>query len=151
MSTTYQNYRIPESAASKPERTSIYSTLVGLLNAESFDTGKEIVAQLAAKLTGCLEACEFTPAASLVRFLADLGNASVLLPGSLVELLKALTNVTAEDSIPQSRSDVYATMVLGVMPWVGRDLAERSTEDFNALLSTIGEYKEWVSPLNIAL
>jgi nuclear cap-binding protein subunit 1 len=141
-------------AASKPERTSIYSTLVGLLNAESFDTGKAIIEQLCSKLASYLETCDFPPAASLVRFLADLGNASVLLPGSLVGLLQALVNVTKEENIPQSRSDVYATMVLGVMPWVGRDLAERSTEAFTSLLSVISDYVDGrstahVSPLSV--
>jgi hypothetical protein len=60
----------------KPDRTSVYSTLVGLINAATYDTGKEVVLQLSSRLQACLEECDFTLARSLVRFIADLGNAS---------------------------------------------------------------------------
>lgn len=62
--------------STKPDRTSVYSTLVGLINATAYDTGGEIVLQLSSRLQASLENCNFPESRSLIRFIADLGNAS---------------------------------------------------------------------------
>lgn len=64
--------------ANKPDRTSVYSTLIGLINARLYDAGKEIIHRLCKKLEHYLDIGNYVRAASLVRLLADLGNASVL-------------------------------------------------------------------------
>eukprot|EP00039_Didymoeca_costata_P028846 m.22306 g.22306 ORF g.22306 m.22306 type:complete len:783 (+) comp7385_c0_seq1:350-2698(+) len=131
---------IVQSAATYPEQCGTFSTLVGLLNANIFSLGEKVVHELCAQLTSALENREFLASKLLVRFAADLVNASVLHPESLVSLLESLLAVASEPRSPQARGDAYASLVLAAIPWVGRDLAARNADALDALLGIIEEY-----------
>lgn len=85
-----------------------------------------------------LRECKWNEARNLIRFCADLANSRVITNGSLISLFENLVDVTAEDNIPQVRSDFYVFAVLSALPWVGKELAEK--DDLDQLLNTIEEY-----------
>lgn len=89
------------SAQKMPEKTSIYSTLVGLLNAKNYMFGGELVEALVRALKEALRAAEWDTARNCVRFLADLVNCKVVAIESLVTLLENFVTVTAEENTPQ--------------------------------------------------
>lgn len=127
-------------AVKMPEKTTVYTTLVGLLNARNYNCGGEIVELLTRNLKESLKSCTFENARTLVRFLADLVNCHVIAAGSLLQMLDDFVDVTLEDSIPQVRSDWYVFAVLSTLPWVGRELHEKKEPELERLLSTIDNY-----------
>lgn len=98
------------SAQKMPEKTSIYSTLVGLLNAKSYSFGGELVETLVRALKEALRAAEWDTARNCVRFLADLVNCKVVDIASLVTLLENFISVTAEENTPQVSDLIYASI-----------------------------------------
>lgn len=72
------------------------------------------------------------------RFTADLVNANVVLPGSLVSLFEAL--LVPLEELPQTRADAYARLVLCALPWVARDLNERNTAALTSLMAQLDAY-----------
>lgn len=131
---------IIECASELPEKTSIYAALVGLLNVFSYDLGGEIVEAAIQALKDYLRKNKWNEARFLVRFCADLVNCHAVSPGSLINLLESLVDVTQEEGIPQVRSDFYVFTVLSCLPWVGKELSEKKETDLDSLLSSIEEY-----------
>ncbi|KAI1301384.1 Nuclear cap-binding protein subunit 1 [Halotydeus destructor] len=129
-----------ECIAELPEKTGIYSTLVGLINAKNFGFSGEIVESLVKNFKDYMKAYEWVKARSLVRFFADLANCHVITAGSLLNLFESLVEVTMEDNIPQVRSDYYIFSVLSALPWVGKELSEKKASELDQLLSTIENY-----------
>ncbi|XP_064620133.1 nuclear cap-binding protein subunit 1-like [Lineus longissimus] len=123
-----------------PEKVTVYSTLVGLLNARNYNCGGEFVEMLVRNLKECLKSNEFEPARMIVRFLSDLVNCHVIVAGSLLAMFDNFVEVTLEDNIPQVRSDWYVYAVLSSLPWAGRELYEKKEAEFNRMLLTIENY-----------
>ena len=127
------------SAAELPEKTSVYSTCVGLVNCDNYDLAGDLVEATVQALKASLRECKWQSARNLVRFCADLANSRVITNGSLMSLFENLLDVTlAQDNTPQVRSDFYVFAVLSALPWVGKELAEK--DDLDQLLTTIEEY-----------
>lgn len=127
-------------AANLPEKITVYSTLVGLLNAKNYSCGEEILDMLLENLTEILNAGQFDRARLMVRFLADLVNCRVLMPSGLLEFFDKLLAATMEENIPQVRSDWFVYTVLSALPWAGKELSEKKNQEFERLLSTIESY-----------
>uniref|UniRef100_T1JFR5 Nuclear cap-binding protein subunit 1 n=1 Tax=Strigamia maritima TaxID=126957 RepID=T1JFR5_STRMM len=127
-------------AVKMPEKTTVYSTLVGLLNARNYNCGGEFVEMMVRSFKDCLKACEFENARIMVRFLADLVNCHVIFASSLLNMFESMVQVTSEDAIPQVRSDWYVFAVLSTLPWVGRELYEKKEQDLDKLLMAIEGY-----------
>lgn len=127
-------------ASTMPDKVGVYSTLVGLLNVAAFDTGEELVNRTCAELQHALDAFDFELILTLLRFISDLVNASVLLPAALVDLLSSLLQVTSEDRAPQSRKDAFALVVLSVLPWIGRDFASREPAALQQMMEMLGGF-----------
>ncbi|RWS22514.1 nuclear cap-binding protein subunit 1-like protein [Leptotrombidium deliense] len=123
-----------------PEKTCIYSTLVGLLNVKNYKFGGEIVELLVAHFKEYLKTCKWERARILVRFFGDLVNCHVISSGSLMSLFESLVDVTIEDNIPQTRSDFFVYSVLSALPLVGKELYEKKEQDLEQLLNTIENY-----------
>ncbi|XP_064607939.1 nuclear cap-binding protein subunit 1-like [Liolophura sinensis] len=123
-----------------PEKLTVYTTLVGLLNAKNYNCGGEFVELLVRNLKEALKTGDFDGARIMVRFLSDLVNCHVIVAGSLLALFDNFVEVTLEDSIPQVRSDWYTYAVLSALPWVGRELFEKKEAELNKLLATIESY-----------
>jgi nuclear cap-binding protein subunit 1 len=121
---------------------------VGLVNCDSYDLAGDIVEATVQALKANLRECKWEHARNLIRFCADLANSRVITNGSLISLFENLVDVTAEDNIPQVRSDFYVYAVLSALPLVGKELAEK--DDLDQLLNTVEEYISKRSKAHVA-
>ncbi|KAL5482194.1 hypothetical protein EMCRGX_G022489 [Ephydatia muelleri] len=123
-------------------KTTIYSTLVGIINARKYDFGEEVVDMIVEDLKSALNVQDFEKAKNLVRFLADLVNSKVVVAGSLLSLFEAFITVTFEpgENSPQLRSDWYVYAVLAALPWVGQELQAKKPQELERLLGNIESY-----------
>lgn len=76
------------------------------------------------------------------RMFADLVNASVLLPESIIALFDALLAGTQTDGY-QAETDARVEVVLATLPWVAMDLSDRCARDLERTLSTVAAYMGW--------
>ncbi|XP_056328495.1 nuclear cap-binding protein subunit 1 isoform X2 [Danio aesculapii] len=123
-----------------PEKLTVYSTLVGLLNARNYNFGGEFVEAMIRQLKETLKANLYSEALYLVRFLSDLVNCHVIAAPSMVAMFENFISVTQEEDIPQVRSDWYVYAVLSSLPWVGKELYEKKDVEMDRLLSQIDGY-----------
>nr|XP_027217163.1 nuclear cap-binding protein subunit 1-like isoform X1 [Penaeus vannamei] len=131
---------LSDCAVKMPEKTTIYTTLVGLLNAKNYNFGGEFVDMMARKLKEALKACMWKTARYVLRFFADLVNCHVISTNSLLQLLHTFLDTARDDNSPQVRSDTYVYAVLSCLPWVGRELYEKKEQDLERLLKHIEIY-----------
>lgn len=116
------------SARLLPEKLTVYSTLVGLLNARNYNFGGEFVEAMIRQLKETLKSNLYTEAVYLVcvvfhfmcsygvffctcfqmssiclqvRFLSDLVNCHVIAAPSMVAMFENFVSVTQEEDIPQ--------------------------------------------------
>ncbi|GMT26705.1 hypothetical protein PFISCL1PPCAC_18002, partial [Pristionchus fissidentatus] len=133
---------IMECAKNLPDKLTIYSTLVGLLNAKNYNFGGEIVEKLVAELQETLEKEGHRHAVNLVTFICDLANCRVLSLTSVVEFLEGLLEAASEDDIPQVRSDWFIYAVLRSLPWIAAELKEKKAEELENVLGGIEQYMQ---------
>lgn len=128
---------LSECAIKMPEKCTIYTTLVGLLNAKNYNFGGEFVDHMVKTFKESLKNCKWDGARFSLRFLADLVNCHVISAVSLLQLLDSMVDAANEDSVPQVRRDWYVFSVLSTLPWVGRDLYEKKESELESLLVRI--------------
>ncbi|KAM3866762.1 nuclear cap-binding protein subunit 1 [Diretmus argenteus] len=123
-----------------PEKLSVYTTLVGLLNARNYNFGGEFVEAMIRQLKETLKNNLYNEAVYLVRFLSDLVNCHVIAAPSMVAMFENFISVTQEEDVPQVRSDWFVYVVLSCLPWVGKELYEKKDVEVDRLLSQIEGY-----------
>uniref|UniRef100_A0A8C2ZVY7 Nuclear cap binding protein subunit 1 n=1 Tax=Cyclopterus lumpus TaxID=8103 RepID=A0A8C2ZVY7_CYCLU len=123
-----------------PEKLSVYTTLVGLLNARNYNFGGEFVEAMIRQLKETLKNNLYNEAVYLVRFLSDLVNCHVIAAPSMVAMFENFVSVTQEEDVPQVRSDWFVYVVLSCLPWVGKELYEKKDVEMDRLLSQIEGY-----------
>ncbi|XP_037315894.2 nuclear cap-binding protein subunit 1 [Pungitius pungitius] len=123
-----------------PEKLTVYTTLVGLLNARNYNFGGEFVEAMIRQLKETLKNNLYNEAVYLVRFLSDLVNCHVIAAPSMVAMFENFISVTQEEDVPQVRSDWFVYMVLSCLPWVGKELYEKKDAEMDRLLSQIEGY-----------
>ncbi|KAK0167958.1 hypothetical protein PV327_001806 [Microctonus hyperodae] len=128
---------LTDCAIKMPEKCTIYTTLVGLLNAKNFNFGGEFVDYMVKTFKDSLKNCKWDTARFSLRFLSDLVNCHVLSCGSLMQLFDNMLDAANEDSVPQVRRDWYVYAVLSTLPWVGRELYEKKEQELDRLMITI--------------
>lgn len=128
---------LTDCAIRMPEKCTIYTTLVGLLNAKNFNFGGEFVEYMVRTFKDSLKACKWDAARYALRFLADLVNCHVLSASSLLQLLDNMIDAANEDNVPQVRRDWYVFAILSTLPWVGRELYEKKESALERLLVSI--------------
>lgn len=111
-----------------PEKLTIYTTLVGLLNARNYNFGGEFVEAMIRQLKESLKANNYNEAVYLVRFLSDLVNCHVIAAPSMVAMFENFVSVTQEEDVPQVRRDWYVYAFLSSLPWVGKELYEKKMQ-----------------------
>uniref|UniRef100_A0A8C9VPZ6 Nuclear cap binding protein subunit 1 n=1 Tax=Scleropages formosus TaxID=113540 RepID=A0A8C9VPZ6_SCLFO len=134
-----------------PEKLTIYTTLVGLLNARNYNFGGEFVEAMIRQLKETLKSNFFSEAVYLVRFLCDLVNCHVIAAPSVVALFENFVCVTQEDDVPQVRCDWYVYAVLSSLPWVGKELYEKKDVEMDRLLSQIDGYLKRRQKTHVAM
>ncbi|XP_025418867.1 nuclear cap-binding protein subunit 1 [Sipha flava] len=127
-------------AVNMPEKCTIYSTLVGLLNAKNYNFGGEFVENIVRAFKDSLKNNSWNEARVLLRFIGDLVNCHVVSASSFVQLMGSLLDVTKEDGVPNVRKDWYCYAVMSCLPWVGRELYEKRESPLELLLTTIEIY-----------
>nr|XP_014345372.1 PREDICTED: nuclear cap-binding protein subunit 1 [Latimeria chalumnae] len=123
-----------------PEKLTVYTTLVGLLNARNYNFGGEMVEAMVRQLKECLKANIYNEAVYLVRFLSDLVNCHVIAAPSMVAMFENFISVTQEEDVPQVRCDWYVYAVLSSLPWVGKELYEKKDVEMDRVLAQIESY-----------
>ncbi|XP_065059626.1 nuclear cap-binding protein subunit 1-B-like [Rhopilema esculentum] len=122
-----------------PEKITIYSTLVGLLNEKNFDFGGELLEMAIRNLEDMMAAQQFERARLMVRFISDLLNCNFLVATSLISFLENFINMAGQPNIPQVRSDWFVYIVLSSLPWCGKELASKRGKELERLLSALEE------------
>ncbi|CAK6965361.1 nuclear cap-binding protein subunit 1 [Scomber scombrus] len=123
-----------------PEKLTVYTTLVGLLNARNYNFGGEFVEAMIRQLKETLKNNLYNEAVHLVRFLSDLVNCHVIAAPSMVAMFENFVSVTQEEDVPQVRSDWFVYVVLSCLPWVGKELYEKKDVEMDRLLSQVEGY-----------
>ncbi|KJE96851.1 hypothetical protein CAOG_07112 [Capsaspora owczarzaki ATCC 30864] len=118
-----------------PEKTTIYSTLAGLLCSLDITLIPELIERCCERLQFCLEHSLHRHAKLTVRFLADLVNVRVVQPSSLLVLLDSFLAVTNEPQVTQRRADYYVFLVLSALPWAGPFLNVSRPNEFARLIA----------------
>ncbi|CAD5115921.1 DgyrCDS4852 [Dimorphilus gyrociliatus] len=124
-----------------PEKGTVYSTLVGLINANSYSVGGEMLELLLRRLKTCMQDQQWESSRCIVRFISDLVNCHVLSAASLLAFLKVWIDMANTEAITsQVYRDMLVYYVMSSIPWVGRALYEKKERDFIILLKSIRFY-----------
>ncbi|KAL4123020.1 hypothetical protein QTP88_015252 [Uroleucon formosanum] len=100
-----------ECAVNMPEKCTIYSTLVGLLNAKNYNFGGEFVENIVRSFKDSLKNNSWNEARVVLRFIGDLVNCHVVSASSFVQLMGSLLDVTKEDGVPNVRKDCATNLM----------------------------------------
>ncbi|XP_057300654.1 nuclear cap-binding protein subunit 1-B-like [Hydractinia symbiolongicarpus] len=123
-----------------PEKATIYSTLVGLLNEKSFEFGGEFLELILNNLNDVIHSGSFERARLMVRFISDLINCNFLVAASLISFLEQFINEASQSAVPQVRSDWYIYTVLSSLPWCAKELSTKKPKEFERLMDLIEVY-----------
>ncbi|XP_053321765.1 nuclear cap-binding protein subunit 1 [Spea bombifrons] len=134
-----------------PVKMTIYTTLVGLLNARNYNFGGEFVEAMIRTLKEAIKSNSYSEATYLVHFLSDLVNCHVIAAPSMVAMFENFVAVTQEEDIPQVRSDWYVYAVLSSLIWVGKELYEKKDVEMDHLLSKIESYLKRRQKLHVSM
>ncbi|KAM4809404.1 nuclear cap-binding protein subunit 1 isoform 2-T2 [Rhinophrynus dorsalis] len=134
-----------------PEKMTVYTTLVGLLNARNYNFGGEFVEAMVRHLKESIKSSAYSEAVQVVRVLADLVNCHVISAPSLVAMFENFVAVTQEEDIPQVRSDWYVFAVLSSLPWIGKELYEKKDVEMDRILSQIETYLKQRQKLHVSI
>ncbi|CAF0954661.1 unnamed protein product [Adineta steineri] len=123
-----------------PERLTIYSTLIGLLNASVITFGSDFLDTCISSLKEALVLYKYEIIQRYIRFLSDLSNVKLLSTSSILTLYETLIETTTETNVPQVRTDFFVYCVLISLPYSGKILSEKHNTELNRLLYTIDKY-----------
>uniref|UniRef100_A0A183BVH4 MIF4G domain-containing protein n=1 Tax=Globodera pallida TaxID=36090 RepID=A0A183BVH4_GLOPA len=126
-----------ECAAYLPEKITIFSTLVGLLNARSSDFGERLLLKFVDELHYTFMNGEYDISVRLATFLCDLCNARVVTPHSVILFLDNFIDLATDENI---KSNFFVYLVLHTLPWVGLELNDKLPTKLNDLMGRISLY-----------
>ncbi|CAI4221052.1 unnamed protein product [Auanema sp. JU1783] len=124
-----------------PEKITLYSTFVGLLNSKYFNFGGEMIEKLNSEITTKMVASNYNHALYMILFVCDLGNSRVLTIDSIAEFLEGLVQAAFEES-RQVRTDWFIYAVLHSLPFIGNELKEKKKENLDNILEGCERYIE---------
>ncbi|CAG8494316.1 1118_t:CDS:10 [Paraglomus occultum] len=123
-----------------PMKTFLYATLVGVINVERPTVGAAVVEMAAESLQSYLNEGNWRNAKLMLKFFAELTNAYVILPGTMISIYNTLANVICEPGVKRLRADTIAEMILLSIPCIGKRLHERVSNQFDELLDKFAKY-----------
>eukprot|EP01052_Picozoa_sp_SAG31_P042875 SAG31_NODE_6954_length_1837_cov_1.233602_1_plen_441_part_10 len=131
-------------AAELPAQVPVYATLAGLLTVEDAEFGPAVVGECQRRLGAAIHAAEVTAARLLMRFAAELCNASVLKPESLLSvfttLVEAASAAAAAAESPKQPANFVVALVLESLIWGGKTLADKAGAGLETCLERLSEY-----------
>uniref|UniRef100_A0A8D0GN20 Nuclear cap-binding protein subunit 1 n=1 Tax=Sphenodon punctatus TaxID=8508 RepID=A0A8D0GN20_SPHPU len=134
-----------------PEKLTVYTTLVGLLNARNYNFGGEFVEAMIRQLKECLKVNLYNEAVYLIRFLSDLVNCHVIAAPSMVAMFENFVVVTQEEDVPQVRCDWYVYAVLSSLPWVGKELYEKKDAEMDRIFSQVESFLKRRQKIHVSM
>ncbi|CAG8487792.1 2780_t:CDS:10, partial [Acaulospora morrowiae] len=123
-------------------KSSIYGTLAGLMNAKRSDIGAAIVKMTSQTLQQCLYEGNWRGAKLALKFFAELTNANVILPRTMLDIYDDLLITLDESNVKMCRADTIIYIILSTLPYVAMRLRERSPVVLDSVLSKIERYVE---------
>lgn len=129
-------------AAGVPTKATIYGTVVGLLNTDTFEWVAELLKQIRAELLAAVTAGEAFRCRALCRFLGVLVLTKVLAPDALCEVYTELVAL-AEGCQGEGRhheGDALFSYVLAGLPLAEPVLAAQAAEAYALLVAALERY-----------
>ncbi|WVZ08923.1 hypothetical protein V8G54_022269 [Vigna mungo] len=130
-----------------PHKIPLYGTLIGLINLENEDFGKQLVEKTKTMFQDALDTKNCNGVRVLMRLLTVMMCSKVLQPSSLVAVFEtflssAATTVDEEKGNPlwQPCADFYITCILSCLPWGGAELTEQVPEDIDRVMVGVEAY-----------
>ncbi|XP_042380478.1 nuclear cap-binding protein subunit 1-like [Zingiber officinale] len=130
-----------------PHKIPFYSVLVGLINLENEDFGKDVVDAIHSKLQDALLSENCDKIRISLRFLTALMCSKLVLPSSVIEVFETLLSsalLTIDEEAGnlswQPCADFYVTCILSSLPWGGTELIEQVPEEFDRVIVQIQSY-----------
>ena len=127
---------ILDCAQSLHTKSSVYGTLVGLLNLVDDEIARDIVDGANRELRRALDDHAPMGIRGLTRFLVELMNAHVVAPSAAVELLELFVATTTQDG-PTARADWFCVLAMDALILCGKTLAEEKPAELESLVSTL--------------
>ncbi|KAG6532910.1 hypothetical protein ZIOFF_006769 [Zingiber officinale] len=128
-----------------PHKIPFYSVLVGLINLENEDFGKDVVDAIHSKLQDALLSENCDKIRISLRFLTALD-----LPGSISSVIEVFETLLSSALLTideeagnlswQPCADFYVTCILSSLPWGGTELIEQVPEEFDRVIVQIQSY-----------
>uniref|UniRef100_A0A9J2PE73 Nuclear cap-binding protein subunit 1 n=1 Tax=Ascaris lumbricoides TaxID=6252 RepID=A0A9J2PE73_ASCLU len=131
---------LPQCVCFLPDKMTVFSTLLGLLNKMNFSFGGEMLEKVLEKLELKLESDNYDHALRLIVFLANVVNSRVISVSSFIRFLEGIMETALEEGIPQVRSDWFIYALLRCLPYVGRELYENDKDALDNILMQVAEY-----------
>eukprot|EP00455_Lapot_gusevi_P007209 TRINITY_DN1308_c0_g1_i5.p1 TRINITY_DN1308_c0_g1~~TRINITY_DN1308_c0_g1_i5.p1 ORF type:complete len:896 (+),score=243.22 TRINITY_DN1308_c0_g1_i5:62-2749(+) len=125
-----------------PHKTSIYGTLVGLVNVRKPVFGETVVHQLRERLNDALlqGKSKWRDIRILVRFLGELVNAGVVRAIHFINLVEQLLSAVEQERPMQEQVDSVFYVILSALPWVGHELNVHHPDEVADLMDKIERY-----------
>uniref|UniRef100_A0A673I9W0 Nuclear cap-binding protein subunit 1-like n=1 Tax=Sinocyclocheilus rhinocerous TaxID=307959 RepID=A0A673I9W0_9TELE len=117
-----------------PEKLTVYTTLVGLLNARNYNFGGEFVEAMIRQLKETLKSNLYSEAVYLVRFLSDLVNCHVIAAPSMVAMFENFVSVTQEEDIPQVNMILIVRIISRLLDYQNNHYLQRRQKTHVSML-----------------
>ncbi|ESO00809.1 hypothetical protein HELRODRAFT_192423 [Helobdella robusta] len=123
-----------------PERVSVYSTLVGLINFKNYKAGGDVVDCAMKFLKVSIRGEEYEDACTFTYFLSDLVNCRVVMTSSIIDLYNTFIEAALEENSNRPRSDWLMYVVMSSLVYSAHELSIKKEADFDRLLKVIEKY-----------
>ncbi|KAJ1679356.1 Nuclear cap-binding protein subunit 1, partial [Spiromyces aspiralis] len=121
-------------------QVTIYATLIGLVNAKSFDTGQAILTSIHGRLGNALSQEDWSTAKVILRFFGVLLSTKAINSTTLLAMYdRILENVSAA-SKQTVLNDCLTYLVLSTLPWSGKSLNQESPAELELVVARINGY-----------
>lgn len=125
-----------------PAKAPVYGTLLGLLNASSHDIVAKLMVGFNQSLEKTISESKWFELKQFLRFYGELVNANVILPSVYCGLLNDLLAALDQPNQLRQRLDCIVYIILATLPWCGKELSQRNSEELDQILKKIEIYMQ---------
>ncbi|KAI8994905.1 armadillo-type protein [Pilobolus umbonatus] len=123
-----------------PAKAPVYGTLIGLLNSSDNAAVTKLMSIFNRTFEEAVAESNWFRIKQLLRFYGELVNANVILPSVYCTILNDLLIDLDEPNQLRQRLDCIVYIILATLPWCGRELADRTSSEFDQILKKIEIY-----------
>ncbi|KAK0424623.1 hypothetical protein QR680_008755 [Steinernema hermaphroditum] len=142
---------LSEGVCFQPNKVTMFSTLIGLLNAAKYNFGGEVIKRIVSDLDMYFQKGDFPRCTNIVTFLCDLANAKVVTVSSTLEFLEVFVAAMFDDDVPQVRTDWCCFVVLKSLPYIAQELQAKKPAEFSNVMEAMQKYVEARSRAHVAM